>query len=444
MATLYLRGKMWWIKYYRHGKPYYESTNTSNEPEAKRKLKIREGQIADNRFPGLRVEKILFDELAQDVINDYKLNYRKSMEKLQYNVLHLSEEFSHVKAVEITTQMIQGYILKRQKEGAENGTINRELTTLKRMYSLGAKHTPPKVAAIPYVPMLKENNTRTGYFEHDEYLKVKEALPDYMKSVLTMGYYTGMRKEEILSLTWDKVNLIEGKITLDAGTTKNDEARVIYLTGELYEVILKQKALRDKEYPQCPFVFFRKGQKIGDYRKAWNGALIKCGYMPAFKCKECKTVVELPEGIKKRELTCPNCGSNKLKKNDKIFHDLRRTGVRNMIRAGIPEKVAMKISGHKTRSVFDRYNIVNEEDLKNASARVSMMHQETKKKLDRIANSYKTVTIDNLTSKNSSQETPQNLLISKGEDMAGWTGLEPATSGLTGQRSNQTELPPQF
>lgn len=179
--------------------------------------------------------------------------------------------------------------------------------------------------------MLKENNTRRGFLEWEDFIRLRKGLPEHLRPLVTFGYYTGWRIGEIRSLHWRQVDLKIGCVRLEPGTTKNDQGRVVYLTGEILDLL---RELWSKRRLDCPWVFHRNGKMINDFRKSWENACKKAGL------------------------------------SGMLFHDFRRTAVRNMIRAGIPERVAMQISGHKTRSIFDRYHIVSEADLKEAALRI--------------------------------------------------------------------------
>ncbi len=182
-----------WIKYYRNGRPFRESTATLDKGEARRKLKRREGEVADGRFRGIRVERTKFEELADDLRTDYTVNKKKTLRRVNELLVHLEIAFRGCRAVEITSDRIQANIAQRQAEGAANGTINRELGALKRMFSLARKQTPPKIAQAPYIPQLKESNIRSGFFEHEDFLALRGALPDYAQVAVTLAYYCGMR-----------------------------------------------------------------------------------------------------------------------------------------------------------------------------------------------------------------------------------------------------------
>ena len=140
---------------------------------------------------------------------------------------------------------------------------------------------------------------------------------------------------EITNLKWNQVDRVQGIVRLESGETKNDEGRTVYLDEELRAVFGDQWKTRNKSKVILPYVFPNSygNNKINDFRGSWKKA-----------CEKAQI-------------------------GKKLFHDLRRTAVRNMVRSGIPERVAMMISGHKTRSVFERYNIVSETDLKLAAQR---------------------------------------------------------------------------
>ena len=327
---------VWHIEYYANGRQVRETSKSVHYSDAQALLRKRQAELHGGTHAGSLAERITVGQLLDDLKLDFEIN-QKSVEWLRYVDGHLRPVFGHLRASRVTSTHIQQYIQKRRAEGIANGTINRELGRLRRAFNLGKLATPPKVVNVPRIPKLEESAPRKGYFEHDAYLALMKELPDHLKPVLAFGYYTGCRKGEVLSLRWSQVDLKNRTIRLEPGETKNEEARVIPLGRDLYERITVQKQLRDEQWPECPNVFSRYGKPIRDFGGAWEEA-----------CKRTGLVDE--NG-----------------KPARLYHDLRRTGVRNLVRAGAPERVAMAISGHKTRAVFDRYNIVVERDLHEAA-----------------------------------------------------------------------------
>lgn len=363
MGELKKRGKIWWIRYYKNGRRHEESSGSTKEGDARSLLRLREGDIERGVAITPKVGRIRFDEATKDVINDYRTNRKRSLDDVERRIeMHLKPFFGNRRMASVTTADIREYIDSRQKEttvlrkaftftardgtprhvpeqrrtitGVSNAEINRELTALKRMFNLAIQ--AGKLLQKPHIPFLKEDNVRVGFFERDQFLAVLAHLPEPVRPAATFAYLTGWRIDsEVLPLEWRQVDFGAGEVRLDPGKTKNGEGRTFPMTRDLRELLEQQRAMTENLQRQrkvvCPRVFHRSGRPVKSFRVAFRSACVEAG--------------------------CPG----------RVLHDFRRTAVRNLVRAGIPERVAMQMTGHKTRSVFERYNIVSAGDLREAA-----------------------------------------------------------------------------
>ncbi len=338
MGYLYRRGQVWWVKYYVNGAPRRESTRCVKKGDASRYLALREGAKAQGAPLPIRLDRIRYDELSQDLKIHYETTGSRDTKEAGSRLVHLDRFFAESWAVALTPPRIAEYVQHRQGQGVSNRTINIELAILKRMLRLA--YDNGKLLRVPPFQMLKEAPPRSGFFEHSQFERLLEHLPPYLRAPLTFAYVTGWRvHSEILPLTWAQVDFPGGVVRLEPGMGKTGEPRTFPLTPEL-RTILEQQGLEAGRLVmdlgrECPWVFHREGQAIRSLRRAWRTACRRAGL------------------------------------DGRIPHDFRRTAVRNMVRCGIPERVAMQLSGHKTRSVFDRYNIVSPGDLQEAGKKLT-------------------------------------------------------------------------
>lgn len=363
-GCLYQRpgSEIWWIKYSRYGKPYRESSKTTNKRKAENFLKTRLGEITTGTFVGPQTERVRVEELAADFLREYRINGRKSLDDVtaRWN-LHLKPFFGIVRAVDVTSELIARYVDTRQRQTAKNATINRELAALKTMYKLGMKATPAKVLRMPAFPHLKENNVRKGFLDDSQYRTLVDGAELWFRALVECGRTYGWRVSELLNLRVKQVDLAQRAIRLEPGTTKNTDGREVFMTDAVHALLTACTAGKEAD---C-FVFTRSnGKQVRSFRGTWERECTRAG-VGRLVCAHCSEPA-------KDTAKCAKCGHKGTRYAGLIFHDLRRTAARNLRRAGIAETVIMKIGGWRTRSVFERYAIVSRNDLADAMRKLEI------------------------------------------------------------------------
>jgi integrase len=326
--------RFWYIKYYAHGKPVTLSAETEDYDEAVDFLRKKMATATQQAEFTTHPERVRMGQLFDLLLEFYRKHERRSTYDVERKIeSRLRPYFGKLKANAVTSTAIDRYISSRRTEKPKpaNASINRELAYVRRALKLGATQDPPLVLRVPHFEMLPEDNVREGTMGHENYRAIRDALPGYARIALVIAYHTGARKGELRQICKERIDLKAKRIDLPGRTTKNKKARFLPIYGDMHAEIEMAISAGKKE---CPYLIQNEGRAVNDWEKAWTKACTGAG-VPAT-----------------------------------LFHDLRRTALTNMIEAGLSEKEAMEISGHKTRSVFDRYHIVSERRLKEMAGKL--------------------------------------------------------------------------
>ena len=318
-----------WIKFSVNGQKHQYSAETESRREALDFLKAEILKNANGKAVDCR--KTMVASLKESMMSEWLLHGRgsRSIKWAEGCWKHLLDFFGRMKADAVSSASVRSYMEFRKGQGAGNASINRELSILQSAFSMGFKETPRRVVAKLYFDRLPEPRGRQGFVEEKTYRAIAENCGEpYLRAMLALAYSFGFRRGELLGLKVGDIDLMAGTIRLR--TSKNGDPRQVNLTQETRQLLGACVAGKSPEAP----VFTRNGKAVSDFRGTWDAVTKAAG--------------------------CTGL----------LFHDLRRSAVRNMVRSGIPEVVCMRISGHKTRAVFDRYNIVSERDLTDAAQKI--------------------------------------------------------------------------
>jgi integrase len=368
-GRVFQRGNIQWIQYYSHGRQVRESTGETDEKRAEKILRKRLGEAEAGLAPDSR--GLRYEDLRDSYLTDCETNQRKSLRRdgegnpYLESVRRMDAFFAGCRAVEIDTDLMRKFQREAQTQGYSNGSINRSLASLRKMFTLA--HRDQKIRHLPFFPMLPEAKPRKGTLPHDLYAALVNTLPSYLRLVVTIGFHTGMRLGEILGLTWENnIKWMDRLIRIE--DSKNGDPREIPFSDELEKALREQFAKRQEGCDRVCFRVDRRGHSrpIGNFRKSWYRVCVKLGLgklTPAVDPVTGKPLLERPRYAHSKP-------KPKMVYTGLIFHDLRRTFVTDAEHAGAPRHEAMMMSGHKTEAVYKRYAIQNREERRAALAQI--------------------------------------------------------------------------
>ncbi len=321
-GSIYQRKGWWWCDYSVGGVRRREPCQTRDREEALNFLRRKQGKLASGEM--IAPDRVRVRDLLKLLLEDYDVRgvAQAYIAALKVKSI-LNPKLGDIKAAKLTTEQVKAYVRDRLK-AVKPGTVNRELGMLHRAFQLGYQHEPPLVGRVPSFPKLQEGEPRKGFLKPELYRKLLIELPEDLRLLFVIAYHVGLRKGALLRIKWSQVDLNASCIWMEGKkANRKPEPVAVPIYGDMARFIETQP--RDSEY-----LLARGSKPIKDFRESWS-------------------------------LACARAGVPGL-----LFHDLRRTAVRNLRRAGVAESVIMKITGHRTRGVFERYNITDQTDTQEA------------------------------------------------------------------------------
>ena len=284
-GAIYLRGKTWYVDYWRHNRQYRESSHSAKERVAIKLLRQRCDEMARDEFIKPKTNKVTMGELFDAVVADYERRDNRSSDSLAHRLKPLRKFFDEIRASVVTERMLERYKSERLAEGRTKATINRELAVIRRAYKLATRGKDKLVSpnSVPAVEMYPENNAREGFVEYANFLEPARHLPSPIDDVAWFAYLMGWRREQVLSLRAD-INRDSGTVIRRAEFNKTKEPSVLAMSESVRAVVERRWQVRTvmtTSGPRvCDLVFHREGKPIRDFRGAWERNEAGLGHVP--------------------------------------------------------------------------------------------------------------------------------------------------------------------